>query len=185
MQALARHVAQPHVNAEIAMVISDQNTKGLNIAAQMGIPTHAIIRNEYSSQQQHEDAICSALKTAKIDAIFLVGYMQILSKNFCTIYQNMLFNIHPSLLPRHKGINTHYRAIAAGNKLHGCTIHRVTSQLDSGEILMQKAIPILPNDSEETLAERVLAEEHKLYPAFLDSLIKDQHKNNPGLAITH
>lgn len=170
MVALADYAAQEDVDCEIVAVIADKNAAGLAIAAEKGLSAYAVLRSDYTSKEAHEAAVIKAIDDAEADAVFLAGYMRLLSAHFCTHYQGRLFNIHPSLLPRHKGLDTHEKAIAAGDKTHGCSVHLVTEEMDDGLVLAQREVPVLDDDSPERLAARVLVEEHQLYPALLGAL---------------
>ena len=174
MQSLAEHIAAKYGElgaAEIALVLADRSAEGLKIADGLNIKTRLLDAKQYPTKGAHEKAMIEAIDQAKPDAVLLAGYMSLLSAEFCSHYQGRLYNIHPSLLPKYKGLDTHARAIAAGDSFHGCTIHRVTAELDSGEIMMQRRIPIRPNDTPKTLAARLLIEEHRLYCEFIDEII--------------
>ena len=170
MQALIRYAAQKEVNAEVAIVIADNPAEGLGFAEAEGIKTTCIDRQSYASKALHENAIIDVIQTAHVDAIFLAGYMRVLTAEFCNHFNGQLFNIHPSLLPRHKGLDTHQRAIDAGDTEHGCSVHLVTPELDDGPVLIQRHVPIKENDTADRLAARVLKEEHQIYPMLLGAL---------------
>jgi formyltetrahydrofolate-dependent phosphoribosylglycinamide formyltransferase len=169
MEALLHAAASPTYPAEIALVLSNNpNAPGLATAAAAGIPTLAIDHRPFKRDRAaHEAAIATALDTAGVEIVCLAGYMRLLTPFLVTRYAGRMLNIHPSLLPAFPGLDTHARALAAGVKLHGCTVHLVTEIMDEGPILAQAAVPILPTDDEPTLAARVLAQEHRLYPAAL------------------
>lgn len=164
MQALAQAAREPGYSYEIALVTSDKpDAAGLAWARDHGLATFAqspkgMIKADY------EAAIDTALRQAGVEAIALAGYMRLLSDDFVSRWRGRIVNIHPSLLPNYKGLDTHARAIAAGDSHAGCSVHLVTEELDGGEVLGQAQVPILPGDTPETLAARVLVEEHKLYP---------------------
>ena len=170
MLALAEYAQQDDVNADIALVIADKPSQGLDHAAQLSIETLLLDRADYQNRASHEAAIINALDDAEVDAVFLAGYMRVLSADFCRHYEGRLFNIHPSLLPRHKGLDTHQRALDAGDREHGCSVHLVTADLDDGPVLIQRAVPVLADDDADTLAARVLKEEHIIYPMALGAL---------------
>ncbi len=170
MKALADYAAKDDVPAKITLVLADKPADGLNTADEMGIPAIVIAADDYGSKTDHEAAVMKAIDASGADVVFLAGYMRLLSGDFCRHYQDRLFNIHPSLLPRHKGLDTHAKAIAAGDKTHGCSVHLVTEAMDDGTVLAQRKIDVLAADTEKTLAARVLAEEHLLYPALLNDL---------------
>ena len=163
MQALANH-AKNSSSFEVGIVIADGEAEGLKHAEQLGLKTKII---------DHEQALIEAIESEQIDLICLAGYMRILSPEFCARYPKKIINIHPSLLPKYKGLNTHQRALEDGEKEHGCSVHFVTSELDGGEVIGQASVAILPDDTPESLAERVLTEEHKLYPQVVEALAKN------------
>jgi len=164
MQALVEAARLPDAPYEVALVASDKpEAAGLAWAAEQGIATFAQ-SPKGMSKADYEAAIDTALRAANVEAIALAGYMRLLSDAFVTRWRGRIVNIHPSLLPFYKGLDTHARAIAAGDSHGGCSVHIVTEELDGGEVLGQSRVPILPGDTAEKLAERVLTEEHKLYP---------------------
>jgi len=137
---------------------------GLAIAAARGIPAQAIAHRDFASREAFEEALSEAIDGLAPRLVALAGFMRILTPGFAQRYAGRLVNIHPSLLPSFTGLDTHARAIAAGVKLHGCTVHFVTAELDHGPIIAQAAVPVRGNDTPDTLAARVLREEHALYP---------------------
>jgi len=154
--------------AEIAGVISDvPNAPGLVFAADKGIGTAAIPRGDYSSKEAHDSAIDAALHVLGADIVCLAGYMRILTARFVESWQGKMINIHPALLPSFKGLDTHRRALEAGVRIHGCTVHFVTAETDDGPIIAQAAVTVLTGDDEARLAARVLKAEHELYPLAL------------------
>ncbi|ODP39474.1 phosphoribosylglycinamide formyltransferase [Sphingomonas turrisvirgatae] len=149
---------------EVALVASDKpDAAGLAWAAAHGVATFAQ-SPKGMAKTDYEARIDAALRDAGVEAIALAGYMRLLTDGFVQRWRGRIVNIHPSLLPLYKGLDTHARAIAAGNAEAGCSVHVVTEELDGGEVLGQARVPILPGDTPDTLAARVLAEEHKLYP---------------------
>jgi phosphoribosylglycinamide formyltransferase 1 len=164
MLALADACAADDFPAELVGVISDRkDAGGLAKAEARGIPTFAFERKDYSSKAEHEGAVLEALATLKPDLICLAGYMRLLSSDFIRPYEGRILNIHPSLLPLFPGLHTHQRAIEAGMKVAGCTVHFVTEGMDEGPIIAQAVVPILHGDTAKTLADRVLIVEHKTY----------------------
>jgi phosphoribosylglycinamide formyltransferase-1 len=152
---------------EVAVVASDKpEAPGLIWAREHGIPTFALSPKGIG-KLAYEAAISAALREAGVEIVALAGYMRLLSDEFVDDWRGQIVNIHPSLLPKYKGLDTHARAIAAGDAEAGCSVHIVTEELDAGEVLGQAHVPILPNDDADTLAARVLAEEHRLYPKVL------------------
>ena len=170
MIALADYALQEDVDAEIAMVIADKPAAGLNLAESRGIPVQLIDRQDYATRQDHEAAIINLIDSLDVDGVFLAGYMRVLSAEFCQHFSHRLFNIHPSLLPRHKGLDTHQRALDAGDKTHGCSVHLVTAELDDGPVLIQREVEVFDNDNADSLAARVLTQEHIIYPMALGAL---------------
>ncbi|MEM9277267.1 MAG: phosphoribosylglycinamide formyltransferase [Pseudomonadota bacterium] len=165
MEAILDATRQENYPAEVVLVISDNpEAKGLETAAEANIDAFAFARSDYSSKSHHEAAISETIDAYDIHLICLAGYMRILSADFTHRYENRIINIHPSLLPKFKGLDTHARAIQAGETEHGCTIHHVNAEMDGGEIIAQTTAPVLPDDTPDTLAARVLVEEHRLYP---------------------
>jgi len=164
MEALIRAAQAPDFPAEIVSVFSDKlDAGGLAKAQAAGIATQVFSRKDYASKEAHEDAILEALALLNPDVICLAGYMRLLSAKFIAPYEGRILNIHPSLLPLFAGLHTHQRALDAGMKLAGCTVHLVTEGMDEGPILAQAAVPIIGGDTESALAARVLKAEHKIY----------------------
>ena len=166
-----------HLNARISAVISNRSdAAGLALAKSQGIATAVVEHTAFATHPQPREAFDTALM-AKIDTyqphwVVLAGFMRILTPGFVAHYAGRLINIHPSLLPAFTGLRTHERAIEAGCKFAGATVHRVTNELDHGEILAQAVVPVLPQDTPETLAERVLAQEHVMYPRVVAQLLQ-------------
>ena len=157
--------------AKIVCVISDNPAaKGLDIAKSFEITTYYLNPNDYKHKHDYENAIHEKLLTHHVDFICLAGFMRLLSSYLCDLWHNKMINIHPSLLPAFKGLDTHQRAINAGVKFAGCTIHYVSSKMDSGKIIAQAITPVLRHDTADSLAQRILTLEHKLYPSVLEAL---------------
>jgi phosphoribosylglycinamide formyltransferase-1 len=169
MAALLDAAAQPSYPAEIALVLSNQPGAGaLDRARAQGIAAVAVDHRPFGKDREaHERAIDAVLADHGIELVCLAGYMRLLTPWLVQRWAGRMLNIHPSILPAFPGLHTHERALAAGCRLHGCTVHLVTEVMDEGPILAQAAVPVLPGDSADTLAERVLAQEHRLYPAAL------------------
>ena len=164
MTALAEAAGDAY---EIAVVASDKpDAPGLTWALDHGIPIFALSPKGIG-KPAYEAALAAALREAGAEIIALAGYMRLLSDDFVAAWRGRIVNIHPSLLPKYKGLDTHQRAIDAGDTEAGCSVHVVTEELDAGEVLGQARVPILPGDDADTLAARVLAEEHRLYPRVL------------------
>jgi phosphoribosylglycinamide formyltransferase 1 len=149
----------------VAAVISNRaDAAGLAYAAGRGIATAVVSHRDYATREAFDAALAQAIDRFDPELVALAGFMRILTETFVRRYQGRLLNIHPSLLPAFPGLDTHARALAAGVKLHGCTVHFVTAELDHGPIVIQAAVPVLAHDDEATLAARVLAQEHRIYP---------------------
>lgn len=173
MAALLRAAADPGFPAEIVLVAANkEEAGGLAVAAAAGIATAAVPHKPFGRDRAaHEAALSARLEAAGVELVCLAGYMRLFTPFFVQRWAGRMLNIHPSLLPSFPGVDTHARALAAGVKLHGCTVHVVTEGMDEGPILAQAAVPVLTGDTEDTLAARVLAQEHLLYPAALRRFI--------------
>lgn len=170
MAALVWHAeGEPDFPAEIVLVLSNKpDAQGLEFARKAGIPTAVIPSRDYGKDRAAFDAAMQAeLEKAGVEIVCLAGFMRLLTPEFCEAWAGRMINIHPALLPSFKGLDTHARALAEGVKFHGCTTHFVTPGMDEGPIILQAAVPVLDDDTEETLAARVLAEEHRIYPETL------------------
>ena len=177
MVSLINAIKYNKINALPAIVISNNsNAAGLDKAAELNIPTRYIDHRKFSGNREaFEKRLHSLLQDEKIDIICLAGFMRILTKSFIDQWNNKILNIHPSLLPKYKGLNTHQRAIDAFDKISGCSVHIVTSELDGGLVLGQRTVDIESTDTAKTLAEKVLIEEHILYPEILNKFINDRY----------
>lgn len=169
MTALLDAARDPAYPAEIALVLSNNpDAPALRTAARAGIAARAIDHRPFRGDREaHERAIDAALQEARIGCVCLAGYMRLLTPWLTARWSGRMLNIHPSLLPAHPGLHTHERVLEAGDARHGCTVHLVTEGMDEGPILGQATVPVLPGDTPDILAARVLAEEHRLYPAVL------------------
>ena len=184
MLALMNACTQPDFPAEIALVISNRpKAAGLEYAGNAGIQREVINHKDFETREDFEAAISDALRTAKIDYVCLAGFMRILTGGFASDWRGRLINIHPSLLPSFEGLHVHERMIEAGVKLAGCSVHFVSAEVDSGPIIGQAAVPVLPNDDPDTLAARILEQEHKLYPACL-RLVAEGKARLTGATVT-
>jgi phosphoribosylglycinamide formyltransferase-1 len=153
---------------QVAAVISNRSdARGLVIARQRGIATNVVAHKEYADRTEFDEALAKVIDGYSPDFVVLAGFMRILTAPFVERYRGRLINIHPSLLPAYTGINTHERALQDGIKIHGCTVHFVTPSLDHGPIIIQAAVPVLGDDTPQSLAARVLHEEHRIYPQAL------------------
>ncbi|MBN9357300.1 phosphoribosylglycinamide formyltransferase [Herbaspirillum huttiense] len=165
MEAIVRAAQAERWPARIAAVISNRaDASGLEFAASHGIATAVVANRDYPTRDQFDAALREQIDVFAPDLVVLAGFMRILTAPFVNHYRGRMLNIHPSLLPSFPGLATHRQALAAGVKLHGATVHFVTPDLDHGPIVAQAAVPVLEEDSEETLAERVLEQEHVIYP---------------------
>lgn len=166
LQALIDAAADPDYPAEVALVISDQpDAYGLERAAKAGIPSRVIERRDFADKAGFETEIDRALRDASVDIVCLAGFMRLLSDLLVDRWQGHMLNIHPSLLPAFKGLNAQAQALAAGVRIAGCTVHMVTHEMDGGPVMIQAAVPVLPDDTDITLAARILTQEHRIYPA--------------------
>lgn len=160
-------------NARVAAVISNKaDAKGLVFARDNGIATEVLDHRQFDSREAFDAELAQVIDRHAPDLVVLAGFMRILTPGFVAHYEGRLINIHPSLLPAFTGLHTHQRAIDAGCKFAGCTVHRVTAELDVGPILDQAAVPVLPGDTAELLAARVLVQEHIIYPRAVLNLLK-------------
>jgi len=165
LQALIDAAAEPGYPAEIVLVVSNvPEVEGLKRAERAGIATKVIDHRAYTARPEFEAAVDAALREAGAELVCLAGFMRILTDWFVNRWHDRLINIHPSLLPAYKGLDTHARAIAAGETQAGCTVHFVRAGVDDGPIIVQASVPILPGDDPHSLAERVLVQEHRIYP---------------------
>lgn len=165
MQAIVRACAAERWSARVAAVISNRpEAPGLDFARAAGIPTQVVDHTAFPDRAAFDDALAAAVDAHRPDLVLLAGFMRVLTDAFVERYAGRLLNIHPSLLPSFAGLYTHRRALHAGCKAAGATVHFVTSQIDHGPIVAQAVVPVLPDDTEATLAARVLEREHRLYP---------------------
>ncbi|MFM8466964.1 MAG: phosphoribosylglycinamide formyltransferase [Oxalobacteraceae bacterium] len=173
MEAIMRTAAAERWTAQIAAVISNQpDAAGLDIARAADIPTAVVNHRDYSNREQFDVALAAAIDPYQPDLVVLAGFMRLLTDNFVHHFAGRLINIHPSLLPSFIGLDTHQRAIDAGVKFHGATVHFVTSELDCGPIVAQAVVPVHVNDDAAALAARVLEKEHQIYPRAVHDLLE-------------
>jgi phosphoribosylglycinamide formyltransferase-1 len=153
------------INAEIVLVFSNKKeAPGLKIAKERNLETLYLNPKEYPSREAYDEAIIEELKKRDVDLISLAGYMKILTALFCNTFNNKIMNIHPALLPSFPGLHVQQKAIDWGVRFSGATVHFVTAEVDMGPIILQAAVPVLQDDTEDTLSERILKQEHKIYP---------------------
>ena len=172
MAYLADAIKDYSIAAIITVVISNRNCAGIALAKDRGIPTRVIKRENFDTQAEHEAAIATAIYYYRSKYVFLAGYMAILSNDFVNQFAGLIINIHPSLLPAFKGLNTHQRAIDENAKTHGVSVHMVTAMLEEGPIIAQASLSLTGSDTAESLAARVLQLEHQIYPFVLYGLVK-------------
>jgi formyltetrahydrofolate-dependent phosphoribosylglycinamide formyltransferase len=174
--ALIAAARAPNYPAEIVLVLSNKpQAPGMARAQAAGVRTLAIDHKPFGGDREaHERALNAALEDARVEFVALAGYMRVLTPYFVRAWSGRMINIHPSLLPAFPGLHTHRRALDAGVKLHGCSVHWVTDGVDEGRLVGQAAVPVLPDDDEADLAARVLAAEHRLYPACLAAALTGQ-----------
>ena len=202
LQAIIGAVHDGRLPADIHAVIgSEPGTPAMARARTAGIPNHVVNHRDFPARELFDQALIQRVDSYQPRLVVLAGFMRILSESFINHYSGRLINIHPSLLPDFPGLNTHARALQSGVKSHGASVHFVTPEVDGGPVIIQAAVPILPDDTPEILAERVLAEEHRIYPLairwFLDGrlsieggrvLLDGEHRPEQGLdrqRITH
>jgi phosphoribosylglycinamide formyltransferase-1 len=173
MEAIVRRCADDHWPAQVVAVIANQpQAAGLRFAQSSGIATAVVEHRAFAMREAFDDALAAAIDSFAPDLLLLAGFMRILGPAFVGRYEGRMLNIHPSLLPAFPGLHTHRRAIGAGCKVSGATVHFVTADLDHGPIVMQSVVPLLPGDSEDALAARVLATEHRIYPQAVEWFVR-------------
>jgi phosphoribosylglycinamide formyltransferase-1 len=177
MLALAEAISAGRIpRAEIAIVVSDQaNARGLASAKDLNLQTLVIPRLN-RTRDDHDAEIMAALRTHQVDLVCLAGYMRLVSRSFVEAYRNQIMNIHPSLLPAFPGLGAQSQALEHGVKWSGCTVHFVDETLDGGPIIAQTAVPVLDGDTEDTLAARILEQEHKVYPEALALVVSGRYE---------
>jgi phosphoribosylglycinamide formyltransferase 1 len=184
MRSLIAAAAAPEFPAEIELVVSNVgNAEGLAFAAQSDIPSIVIPHKAYETREAFDRALDTALNNAGVEIVCLAGFMRILSDWFVRRWEGRLLNIHPSLLPLFKGVHVHEQVLSSGMRVSGCTVHFVVPELDAGPIIAQTAVPVAIDDTPDTLAARVLVEEHRLYPAALKLLAEQRVRLEDGHAV--
>lgn len=175
LQAIINACQNNLINGMIVAVISNKpDVYSLMRAKQANIPSHVINHKEFASREAFDHQLQLQIELYQPDLIVLAGYMRILTPHFVQHYSGKMLNIHPSLLPKYPGLNTHRRAMEAGDKEHGTTVHFVTDELDGGPIILQAKVPIFDNDEEQDIVERVLAQEHQIYPLVIKWFCDDR-----------
>jgi phosphoribosylglycinamide formyltransferase-1 len=176
MVALLRDMAKDRAAVPVLVASNNPAAQGLDRAAALGVPAAAVDHRAFAGDRAaFEAALLVPLLAARPDIICLAGFMRVLTPGFVDRFRGRMLNIHPSLLPNYPGLHTHARALTAGDREAGCTVHEVTPVLDDGPILGQARVPVLPGDTEATLGARVLAMEHRLYPAVLRRFARGDH----------
>jgi phosphoribosylglycinamide formyltransferase 1 len=176
-----RSIVEARTGLEVKAVISNRpDAAGLRWAAERGIPAEVVDHREFPGRDAFDAALARVIDGFRPDLVLLAGFMRILTPAFIERFANRMLNIHPSLLPAFTGLHTHRRALEAGVKLHGCTVHLVTLELDSGPIVIQAAVPVLAGDTEASLAARVLAAEHRIYPQAVRWFLEGRIEFMPG-----
>jgi len=179
-EAIADAVAGDGIpNAEIVAVISDvPEAPGLERARERGLAARAVDRRRFATRSAHEAEILRWLEEARPDLVCLAGYMRVLSPDFVARFRGRILNIHPALLPKFPGVNAQRRALEAGETVAGCTVHFVDEGTDTGPVILQRTVPVLPGDTEESLSERILAEEHRAYPEAIAMVLSSPGKTS-------
>jgi phosphoribosylglycinamide formyltransferase-1 len=176
-----RSLVEAGTGLEVRAVVSNRpDAAGLAWARERGIATRVVDHTKYRSREAFDAALGASVAELKADLVLLAGFMRILTPGFIERFAGRMLNIHPSLLPSFPGLHTHRQALAAGVKLHGCTVHVVTPALDSGPIVIQAAVPVMAGDTEESLAARVLAAEHRIYPQAVRWFLEGRIEFLPG-----
>ena len=176
MVRLVESMTGDHPARPVLVLSNVPGAGGLAKAEAAGVPTAVVDHRAYADRAAFEAALTAALAPARPDLICLAGFMRVLTGGFVARWSGRMLNIHPSLLPKFRGLDTHARALAAGETRHGCTVHEVTPDLDAGPILGQAEVPVRPDDTAETLAARVQAAEHRLYPAVLRRVAEGERR---------
>jgi phosphoribosylglycinamide formyltransferase-1 len=185
MTALLEAAGVPTYPAEIVLVVSNRpDAAGLPIASGRGVRTAVVDHTEFPDKTAFEAALEAELRAAAVDLVCLAGFMRLLTPEFVARWRNRILNIHPSLLPEFPGLDSHARALAAGARHHGATVHFVRAETDSGPIIAQSALKVRPDDTAESLAARVLALEHRLYPEALRQVASGEVTVEDGRAVS-
>lgn len=182
LDAILKAVASRGWNARIAAVISNrEEALGLNLAKNHGVPTEILRHQDYFDREQFDDALIQKIDAYEPDLVVLAGFMRILTDRFVDRYEGKLLNIHPSLLPSFPGLNTHLKALEKGVKWHGATVHFVTKVMDEGPIIAQGAVPVLPDDTPDVLAQRVLKIEHQIFVQAIEWFLNGRLRQENGI----
>ncbi len=177
MRCLIEAAADPNYPAEIVLVLSNRpEAQGLSLAKELGVAAAAVDHKIHAGRESFEASLQVLLDLHRVELICLAGFMRLLTPSFVRAWEGRLINIHPALLPAYRGLHTHERALADGVKIHGCTVHFVVPAMDEGPIIAQAAVAVLDSDTPQTLARRVLEQEHVIYPAALAAVASGQIK---------
>ena len=180
MEAIVRAFNLEKWPARLCAVISNRaDAAGLGFAGKAGIPTRVVSHKDYADRDAYDAALQAVIDEYRPDLGILAGFMRILTTGFVEHYTGRMINIHPSLLPAFRGLHTHRQALDAGVRVHGATVHFVTPELDGGPLIAQAVVPVLPEDSEDSLADRVLEQEHRLYPRVVRWIVEDKVELTP------
>jgi len=183
LQALLDAAAADRLNAEFCLVASDRpEAPGLKRGRRAGVATAALPPDTYPDRAAWNTALDLALRQSGAELVVLAGFMRVLAPDLVRGWEGRMLNIHPSLLPLHRGLHTHRRALAAGDRMHGASIHYVTEELDGGPVILQARVPVLPGDTEESLADRVQAREHDVYPRVVQWIASGRLRWRDGAA---
>lgn len=175
MEAIVRTFNQEKWDAKLSAVISNRaDAAGLGFAGKAGIPTRVVSHKDYPDRESYDAVLQKTIDEYQPDLLILAGFMRILTTGFVEHYTGRMINIHPSLLPSFRGLHTHQQAIDAGVRVHGATVHFVTPELDGGPIIAQAIVPVFPDDDEDKLADRVLEQEHRIYPRVVRLIVEDR-----------
>lgn len=180
LQSLIDYVNTADVPAELVGCISNRDAAGLARARTAGIPAQIVLPGDYADRDQYDQALQDAVDLFRPGLVVLAGYMLILGAQFVEHFRGRLLNIHPSLLPKYKGLDTHARALAAGDAMHGATVHFVTEELDGGAGLIQAVVPVRPGDDTRVLSARVQSAEHKIYPMAVEWIARGRVDYSSG-----
>lgn len=173
LQSILDHMDRGELDVEISIVLSDkEDSFALKRAEERGITNQFFLRKNFGSQEEFEKAFISALKESGAELVILAGFMRVLSPLFIQSFPNRILNIHPSLLPSFQGLHAHRQALEYGVKFSGCTVHFVNEEVDGGPIILQAVVPVLEDDTEESLSERILKEEHRIFPEAIQQYVQ-------------
>lgn len=184
LQAILDACKAGFIAGRVSAVISNKaGVFGLNRAADAGVPALVLDHKQYADRARYDVALCQLIDQHQPDLVVLAGFMRILTPEFVAHYSGRLLNIHPSLLPKYQGLNTHQRAIDAGDAVHGCSVHFVTAELDGGPVVLQAKVPVFPEDDAAAVAARVHEQEHRIYPLVVRWFCQDRLQQQADKAL--